>query len=289
MLIVEAHVLEASMTMFGMASLDDTPSQEFFPIESVESNSLERRRIFLSVLQQLLVRFVDLNLTFSEDVSEDDSNDVDTVHEYAKELISLGLLLMNFNDAVREGDGDRIMRCWRFFLSLFKASDKTNYSIEAFTLLAQEKYLLSERMAMQLKWSRTINVHGLPGKNISADLHMEHLNRECKQSISGLGANVTDNSIQRVGRCIGRLTSIMQQFDEVNGIKRESGYHTCQSTNVDLQKLLKQLHQSQVFVHKTGRIHRTFPKLTTNLIKKVSKTKLLHWMHDRMQKLILYH
>ena len=258
MLIVEAHVLEASMTMFGMASLDDTPSQEFFPIESVESNSLERRRIFLSVLQQLLVRFVELNLTFSEYVSEDDSNDVDTVHEYAKELISLGLLLMNFNDAVREGDGDRIMRCWRFFLSLFKASDKTNYSIEAFTLLAQEKYLLSERMAMQLKWSRTINVHGLPGKNISADLHMEHLNRECKQSISGLGANVTDNSIQRVGRCIGRLTSIMQQFDEVNGIKRESGYHTCQSTNVDLQKLLKQLHQSQVFVHKTGRIHRTF-------------------------------
>ena len=168
------------------------------------------------------------------------------------------------------------MRCWRFFLPLFKASDKTNYSIEAFTLLAQEKYILSERMAMQLKWSRTINVHGLPGKNTSADLHMEHLNRECKQSISGLGANMTDNSIQRVGRCIGRLTSIMQQFDEVNGIKRESGYHTCQSTNVDLQKLLKQLHQSQVFV---------LPKLTTNLIKKVSKTKLLHWMHDRMQKL----
>ena len=224
----------------------------------------------------MLVRFVDLNLTFSEDVSEDDSNDVDTVHEYAKELndISLGLLLMNFNDAVREGDGDQIMRCWRFFLPLFKASDKTNYSIEAFTLLAQEKYILSERMAMQLKWSRTINVHGLPGKNTSADLHMEHLNRECKQSISGLGANMTDNSIQRVGRCIGRLTSIMQQFDEVNGIKRESGYHTCQSTNVDLQKLLKQLHQSQVFV---------LPKLTTNLIKKVSKTKLLHWMHDRMQ------
>ena len=175
-----------------------------------------------------MARFVDLSLTFNEDVECEDHRNVDTVHEYAKEVVGLGLLLFEFNDSVREGDGDRILWCWSFFLPLFKASDKTNYAVEAFTLLAQEKYLLSPRMAMQLKWSRTINVHGRPGKNISVDLHMEHLNHECKQSISGLGANITDHSIKRVGNCIGSFTR--RQFDRVNNVQTESGHHTCHST-----------------------------------------------------------
>ena len=55
---------------------------------------------------------------------------------------------MEFNDAIREGDGSHIFRCCRFFLLIFKAADRKNYSIEAFNLLAQEKYLLSPRIAM---------------------------------------------------------------------------------------------------------------------------------------------
>ena len=186
------------------------------------------------------------------------------------EVLSLGMLLMEFNDSIREGDGTRILRCWRYFFLFFKASERTNYSIEAFTLLAQEKYLLSPRMAMQLKWSRTINVHGRPGKNIPGDLHMEHLNRECKEAISGLGANITEKSIQRIGKCLGRVKSTLQQYDSVNEVKQESGHHTSHSTDVDLGKVLKQLQDSCVFAHQSGRIHRTFPKLTHNLTNKLS-------------------
>ena len=69
---------------------------------------------------------------------------------------------------------------------------------------------------MQIKWNRKINVHGRPGKNIPADLHMEHLNCECKQAISGLGANITDALIQHIGKCIGRLCSTISQYNTVN-------------------------------------------------------------------------
>ena len=31
---------------------------------------------------------------------------------------------MEFVDAVREGDGKRILRCWRYFLLLFKATGR---------------------------------------------------------------------------------------------------------------------------------------------------------------------
>ena len=52
----------------------------------------------------------------------------------------------------------------------------------------------------------------------SCDLHMDHLNRECKASLSGLGSNITDHSVERVGKCIGRHIPIVQKFNTVNGI-----------------------------------------------------------------------
>ncbi len=102
---------------------------------------------------------------------------------------------MEFNDAIREGDGTHIIRCWCYFLLLFKVANRTNYSIKAFTLLAQYCFLFSPQMAMQLMWNRTINIHGRPGRNVLCDLHLEHMNKEAKNSISGLGSNITDEAV----------------------------------------------------------------------------------------------
>ena len=106
------------------------------------------------------------------------------MYSYACEVLSLGLFYFVFRDSIREGDGDRDMIVWKYLLLLFKASKRTNYAIEALTLLAQYYLILPPRLAEQLKWSRFVNVHGIPGHNISCDLHMEHLNREVKTAIS---------------------------------------------------------------------------------------------------------
>ena len=112
-----------------------------------------------------------------------------TVLEYSHEVLSLGLLFLELKDAVREGDGDRVLLDWKYLLLLFKASGRKNYAIEALTLLSQYHLLFPPYLAEQLKWSRFVNVHGFPGHNISRDLHMEHLNRLVKTAINGLGAN----------------------------------------------------------------------------------------------------
>ena len=88
---------------------------------------------------------------------------------------------MEFMDATREGDGERIIRCWRYLLLLFKLDKRTNYSVEAFNLLAQYEFFFTPRMKAQLMWSRTVNMHGRAGKNISCDLH---LNREIKTGMA---------------------------------------------------------------------------------------------------------
>ena len=48
-------------------------------------------------------------------VSKRNTGTTDHVLEYAKETMSLGLLLLELKDAIREGDGTRILRCWKYF------------------------------------------------------------------------------------------------------------------------------------------------------------------------------
>ena len=281
--VVEAHIVTACMTTFGMSSVDDSPSTDLFPDASDELDPEQRKAVLMLAIQEVMDECVDLSLEPQERQCDDDG-----VFAYACDVLSLGLLYMEFSDAIREGDGERIIRCWRYLLLIFKATGRTNYSVEAFTLLAQYHFIFTERMQMQLQWSRTVNVRGRPAKNIPCDLHNEHLNRECKGSISGLGANLTEHAIERVGRSLRLSTRILQHFDELQGIPIQSGHHAIRSSAADFAKLVEQLHDSKVFHLFDGRAHRTFPNHSKNVIKQLSRSSLLQWFQERLQKLLIY-
>ena len=74
-------------------------------------------------------------------------------------------------------------------LEILSSSIQSCKIVEAFTLLAQQKFVCSSRLSHQLMWSRFVNTSGKKGHNIPCDLHMEHLNRVLKDSIKCLGAN----------------------------------------------------------------------------------------------------
>ena len=151
-------------------------------------------------------------------------------------------------------------------------------------------FLLSPRMALQLKWNRTVNTHGRPGKNIPCDLYMEHLNRECKTSLAGLGSNINDHSVQRIGRCIGKIIPILQNFDKINGVPTQLGYHSHRSSTADLNKIIGQLTEvSKVFHREAGRNHHHFSKFKSNIMHKISHPALNQWMLQQLRKLCTYH
>ena len=129
---------------------------------------------------EIVISFV--NLSYIAPSRKED----DHVYAYGKEVLSLGLLLMEFCDAIRQGDGLRILCCWQFSLPVFKASGRTNYSIEALNALLQHDYLFSPRIKQHLLWERTVNVHGKQWKNISCDLYLQHVNRMCKNAMAHL-------------------------------------------------------------------------------------------------------
>ena len=74
----------------------------------------------------------------------------DRVKEYTMETLSLGLFLLEFKDAIREGDGTRVLRCWKYLLIIFRVTGHTNYCLEALNFLTQNYYTLPPRYAEQM-------------------------------------------------------------------------------------------------------------------------------------------
>ena len=137
---------------------------------------------------------------------------------------------MEYNHSIREGDGDRNYQMLKILLPLFKSTKRTNYSIEAVTLLAQYYYLFLPRIAVQLAWSRTIDIYGRTGKNISCNLHLEHKNRVAKNALGGLSSNITEKSVERIGKTVGGMSNLSRRFDVHNNVPTPSDYHTKNSS-----------------------------------------------------------
>ena len=185
-LVVTSHFLVAAMKLLGISELDESP-QNIFDETSWMATSKDRREVFYSFCKQVIDQYVCLTILSKPQTHQN----TDHVQEYMKEVMTLGILYLNYKDSVREGDGLRVLLIWKFLLPIFQATNRRNYSLEILQSLYKYYYIFSPREANQFLWSRFINTRGLPGKNIPADLHLEHCNRLCKECISGLGANQT--------------------------------------------------------------------------------------------------
>ena len=217
-----------------------------------------RKQILHKIASQIVSSYVDIDFNHAPngDETQNRNEPCDKVQLYAKRLLSLGCFYLEFCDAIKEGDGDRVIRCWRYMLPIFVSSGRTKYSIEALNLLLQHDFLLSPRQAFELAWGRFINVHGAPGKNISNDLHLEHLNRLVKYSIQGLGANKTKDAIVRCGKALGTISPVLDRFDMVNGITHFSGRHESANVDKDMKLLCSEL--VNVFHKVPDRVHNSF-------------------------------
>ena len=282
-LITNAHILAATMQKFDMKSLTDPLSSELFQTNQ-ELSQKERLTMLDSAVRTIISDFVDISFPKKR---KKVAKNQDHILEYAKETLTMGLMFLEFKDAVREGDGERVLRCWKFLFLFFRASGHTNYTLEALTLLSHYYYLLPPRYAEQMKWNRFVNTQGKRGANISADLHIEHLNRICKEAVNHLGANKTPKAVTRIGKVVGVVSSTLDHYDEVTGVDHGSDRHTRRSDKDDLNLVLKELLNSKVFVYSKGRKHRTFPRIHCNMFNSINRAKLNSWISTNFTKLRL--
>ncbi len=277
---VTSYILVVVMSHLGMTDLHGTPlASRISPDLWMEDNAV--RKVALEDIASVIVEaHVDLATEFRPDTSTSSSTPgfSNSVYDYTREVISLGLLYLNFKDAVREGDGERVLSMWKYFMLVFRATGHTNYAMEALTLLTQCFVVLPPNLAEQVKWCRFVNVHGKPGRNISCDLHMEHLNRIVKTAIEGLGANKTEKAVVRAGKCVGKFGKILYAYDKQAGVAAVSGKHSKPSHLKDLHEIVKQLLEADVL--DTTQVHKSFSNLQPNLIRRLSQNNLKDWIID---------
>ena len=91
-----------------MSSLEDSPSQ-FVPENAWLLTDKEKEDLLSCICKKILNTFC--SIKYHVDAPTNDTKQ-DQVLLYASEIFSLGLLYMEFLNAIREGDGTRIIHCY---------------------------------------------------------------------------------------------------------------------------------------------------------------------------------
>ena len=144
-------------------------------------------------------------------------------------------------------------------------------------MLCQYYYELTPRQSQELTWICFVSLHSAPGQNIPGDLHQEHFNRVCKECIRGLGPNKTEKAITRVGKALGTLRPLLDNFDSDNNVADTSGAHKKPSSAKDRDLIIQHLEHCKIFTPHSDRFHPSFPT-PKDVLHSIDQTTLVHWM-----------
>ena len=202
----------------------------------------------------------------------------DDIHNYCTARLNLGLLVRNADDAVKEGDGERILNCWKFFLLYFKAFGHHKYAYASFLQQAKVKAILTEAQSEQLVWNRTVNKKGGKGRNISCDIRLEQINCLTKELLHNLGVNLNEGTALRESQAIGFLERILQSVNEDMHISLGTGSHKVKSKEADMQHLVNNLLSKKIFQIINGRRLEKFEGFKRNLLARLDVMSLSSWL-----------
>ena len=130
--ITASHIVAVTLRICGMTSLEDTPHNPPFDV-NIDELSPHQKWLLLSTFIQGI-----LSTTWSQPWRLKTckgklkrEKGIQTTCESMLVWYCLQLFLAEFKDAVREGDGIRVDRVWKYLLLFFRSSGKTKYVLEA--------------------------------------------------------------------------------------------------------------------------------------------------------------
>ena len=197
-----------------------------------------------------------------QSVQPSSSEESDDMFNYQCSLMDHGLLYINFTDAVADGDGDRIMRCWKFLLLHFYSDGGSNKCArEALYFQLQQQAILSPRQAYRQRWNRSVSNHGDRGKNVPTDLEVEHDNNSIKEGMKKLGTNLTHAAaVTRVARMLPVARATVLNVSKECNLMERSGKHFVKTTRNDLIRIVNLPIQADAFQETPGRQCKHFRK-----------------------------
>jgi len=102
-------------------------------------------------------------------------------------LTQLLLMYFEYRDAVRSGDGIRVLKMLKMLTPLWIGTDKHNYAAESVIFLANIYSDWSDMQVSMAIHQRFANVSGIPGHYKPLDQLNENINLNIKEATKGLG------------------------------------------------------------------------------------------------------
>lgn len=212
----------------------------------------------------------------------------DDVYNYNCALLADGLFFVNFLDAIKEGDGTRLMRQYKYMLLYCKADGQASnkYALECLYQTFLVHSLLSPKESLKFVWNRSVNTKGGRGKNIPHDLEVEHSNCFVKGGCKNLGPNVTEKAVQRICNAESGSRAMLDNVDQCLNRIRGSGRHTSSSLENDLEELLSRIQQTDVFTEHLGRSYHCFTDFERDPFKTLNMSSLYQWINQHKRNIL---
>ena len=218
---------------------------------------------------------------------QDDTSD--RILNYSKTALTLGLLKLDHDDAIKLGDGERILRLDSIMFMHYKRFHCTKYAYGMLETILQSKVLLSERLAYRLIWNRVVNHRGKIDTNHPNDLDVEHCNKTFKEEAHSYRGVFTEKTLSRVSRSAMKTESILRNYDSTTKVIRPSGKHTFADVSGDIYTLARQFKTRQVFASIPGRTHSAFQSIEANQLQDLDMQDFRDWLGRSMTKISKKH
>ena len=122
--------------------------------------------------------------------------------------------MSDFEDAIREGDGQSLRSLHKLALLICSCYGHTKHAYVTLLLLVHVHAILNQSEAFSLMSNRFCNTSGRIGRNIPLDLRLEHLNNLLKACLKALGANVNEESAQRIAAALNGIEMNLNSVDK---------------------------------------------------------------------------
>ena len=275
--IVKGHFLACACDIFGVTSLDE-------PLvlpPGIQKASNAEKLAFINRIAKMVVErcsLIEGSFTNEEVVDKGDG-----MYNYARVLCHYGSLVMEFRDAWHEGDGERVVHCWKLLLPHFKVAGCNKYSLEALKLQIHTGFAYSPNLAHQVMWNRFVNVRGGAGNNIPCDLFNEHINKLLKYIIRNMASNLTESALQRAARSVTTLQKICETFDTQSSVPCSTTAHSTRPDRDDVKKVVSIVLNNKLLVEMGQREHRSFKGIKLNPLHKFDVNKTECWIKAKIK------
>ena len=264
-----------------MPSKEACPTANKPPFHNIHVGD-NRKKYFDEVLNKFVNTFL-----FAPHASTT-SDEQDWIMNYSLSLLQYYFILVDFKDAVKEGNGKQLSILHKQLLHHFKSIPGYNaYAIEMLIKIIQSEVFLTQAEANQVMWAGTVNWKGGDAKNIEIDLLQENRNKDLKNLIKGMGANKTTKAITRASRAAGGVRQIVDNFDDNVSLAKKSSAHTHRSIEKDVDTVLADLSTLKPFTYSQGRKYKSFPKIEGDNLSSLNDADFELWLLKHKNNLLL--